>query len=197
MINELAMPKPGNLQGQLFAVLLTCSFLGGCVAVVPLIEPDEGAKNPPVPYSVSVVCPTCGKGGSKAYSDSPWTAKKRVLAQCPVTSNCAQTKHKVAMLRTQLKHSDCAVRTRAASGLGDFGPQAVGAISELVKVVKADQCKWARRSSVKALAKISSEPRVIEALSHATRDKDRWVAHSATEALKKIDHPQKRKFFRV
>lgn len=118
--------------------------------------------------------------------DSNCCSKNKVYTDSINTRQTKRSSSKIALLLKDINSPDCAKRTRAATELGMLKSHARTAIEPLSQAIRQDECKWMRRASVKALAKISKEPEVIKTLKHASKDKDKWVAHSAQRCLKDI-----------
>jgi hypothetical protein len=159
------------------------SVFSSCVLLLPFVETDTG-KQSPYSESGSISCSmnmarsldainsgACAQGSSYQRARlGTRTSKQRRLEQ----------------LLVQLSSSDAAARTGAATDLGALGSFASPAIDPLAHAARYDESKWVRRASVKSLAKISSEQQVVQTLTAASHDRDRWVAHSAQRALRKM-----------
>jgi len=89
------------------------------------------------------------------------------------------------ILLIRLHSSDPAERTCAATDMGSLLLSRDKLIPPLVQALKYDESKWVRRAAAKSLGKIGSRA-VIQPLTEALRDRDRWVAHSAANALKAL-----------
>lgn len=137
-------------------LLLSCVMLSGCFVLVPFIEPDEQAT-----------CHRCRV--TEATTQSPLRQKKH--SQSSVD--------KTARLIAQLASSREVDRTHAAFWLGETG--SASALTPLVNLLQSDRSKWVRRACVKALAKLG-DPRALDPLMRATKDKDPFVASSARSA---------------
>jgi HEAT repeat protein len=168
---------------RLSLMIGVCVAFSSCVILLPFVHTDAG-KQSPYSESGSISCSmnmarsldavnssACVQGGSyRGARVGTRTSKQRKLEQ----------------LMVQLRNSDAAVRTNAATDIGALGSFASPAIGPLANAARYDESKWVRRASVKSLAKISSEPRVVQTLTAASHDSDKWVAHSAQKALHKM-----------
>ena len=93
-----------------------------------------------------------------------------------------RSRNKVSRLIALLQNQDPAVRSRAASELGELRSRQ--AVPFLIAKL-ADPNKFVRRTSVKALGEIRT-PQAVSGVRQALHDSDQWVRHSAQNVLKKI-----------
>ncbi len=133
----------------------TC--LQGCIAFVPLIEPDN-----------------TGQPAVSATNDLG-TARRthRHARRDPIPS-----------LIRQLEQGDAAARTRAASTLGEYPTRRDETIPHLAQATQ-DSSKNVRRAAVKALA-VLKDPRAIAPIRKCLKDPDPFVRESARNALKRL-----------
>lgn len=165
----------------LAAGLFAASTLSGCVAFVPYLQPDAQARGD----GPKKVCPISGftPGIPGPDGDAP-VSHSQPPAQ---DQRRSRTEASVQRLISQLADKEPAVRTGAATDLGSFGAAAESAVEPLAKAVRQDPSEWVRRAAVKSLAKIGT-PGVVEPLRLALNDRNKWVAHSATNALRKLGY---------
>lgn len=141
---------------------LLLSVCSGCVAFVPLIEPDKSHDQTVVYH-----------GRIPAERHQGNVRKSR---------EATRLEHFVK----RLDDPKAVVRTHAVFWLGEMGPTAAAAAPRIAALLVSDESPWVRRASAKALPKIvGSDAR--PALTSALRDRDRWVAHSAKNALQQIN----------
>lgn len=149
---------------SLILILLASLLTSGCVVLVPLFEED--------PFAVRM--------------DEP---------PAPVINAVAQRRQAVSVLRApkpskstllirSLKNGDPAARTNAATSLGYLAPPSNAAVQALIAAL-SDESKNVRRAAVKALGRLRIQ-RAVPYLARALRDRDKYVAHSAAGALRKI-----------
>ncbi len=180
--------------------------LSGCVAFVPLIEPDYQPKQGLFGPVATETCPVTGEqlSAQPASQDSAsWMGRTRktptqnldideaeafVAAHVPSKPRARADKRKVKLskLIRQLKADTAVARTHAASDIGFMGPYAVHAVGPLAFALRHDDSKWVRRAAAKSLGKIGSEE-VVAPLRRALNDRNKWVAHSAGNALRRVE----------
>lgn len=188
-------------------ILVGFSFtLSGCVALVPLIEPDYQPKQGLFgPVQSSEACPL----PQTQLNAQP--ATKRILKSKPIRVTSEQSDQmaeaqafvaahveperkrrvnkrqaRLQKLIRQLKAVTAVARTHAASDIGFMGSYAVSAVAPLSFALKYDDNKWVRRAAAKSLGKIGGAE-VVAPLRGALRDRNKWVAHSAGNALRKVE----------
>lgn len=151
--------------------IVTLIMLGmsGCVVFVPLIEDD--------PFSTHVEVPATPLPSS--------SYRKTVQLDRAVRPS------KVEKLIRSLQTGDPAARTNAATMLGYQNPVEPRSIDALITALH-DDSKNVRRASVKALGRLKAQ-KAVPHLVAALRDRDKYVAHSAAGALRKIGTPEAKK----
>lgn len=92
---------------------------------------------------------------------------------------------RVADLLRRLRDESAAVRTNAATELAGIRPTSKEIEPALVEALRNDPSKWVRRAAARTLGRLRLRT-AESALRTAVSDRDHWVAHSATEALKRI-----------
>lgn len=140
-------------------VLIVLSFLcsfSGCVALVPLVNPDPQAQG------ISS-CSSCR--ASMRYREAKFAVKES----------------RYEKLLKQLQSPSDVDRAHAAFWLGELGADGIRATPKLV-VALSDTSNWVRRAAAKALGKIG-DPKSLPALKAATGDPDKFVAQSAKSAV--------------
>lgn len=156
-----------TFRGAGVAVLLAAGVLfQGCVVFVPLIEED--------PFSTQVEVPS---------SPLPSSSYRRT-----VKVSRTLRPSKVDKLIRSLQTGDSAARTNAATTLSYMQPIESRAVDALIQAL-SDTSKNVRRAAVKALGRLKAK-RAVPHLAVALRDRDKYVAHSAKGALKKIGTPE-------
>jgi len=85
-------------------------------------------------------------------------------------------------LIAQLQRGSAAERTCAATDLGSLRSNKNELLSYLAFALRNDESKWVRRAAAKSLGKLRLTA-AIAPLTEALKDSDRWVAHSAANAL--------------
>lgn len=149
--------------------LLFFLSLNSC-ALTLITEPDDFARREmEKSYGSNNYC---AKSGANACYEKP--------SHLRVRSNL-----KDSSLYYQLDSPNDAQRTRAVTELLHLNDNNPDVISKLESLVVTDDSKWVRRASVKALAKLSGRDS-LSTLKYAKKDKDKWVRHSATEAIKNL-----------
>jgi len=158
-----------NYPALLLTPLLLLSF-SSCVFLIPIAEYEQSAER------------DLGGYGDPRYAgyegDTPKAPYRRSVKRSRFASQ-------LRSLIDNLHSEDDVVRVHAATDLGALGKAASPAVPTLSAVVLQDSSKWVRRSAVKALARIGDR-RGIPALERASRDRDRYVAHSANRALRRL-----------
>lgn len=115
-----------------------------------------------------------GPSASAGYSNN-------TVPACPMNADALQVQ------LSALKDSDWSRRKAAAQTLRDMGPGAVGAVSELSRVLKGDSDWGTRCAAAEALGRIGSgASQAIPDLLEATKDSDWTVRSAAQQALKSI-----------
>lgn len=180
---------------QLFAIVISCSFLQGCILLLPVIENNQAAERKLLAEDHAKTCPlTDGLGLSPDHRfDSMAEAQAFVAAHQSAKRTTPNKRRRVkmskamrvAMLVKQLRSGSEVSRTHAATDLGRMGKSAKGAIDDLSNSLRYDESKWVRRAAVKSLAKISGNS-VVAPLTFALNDNNPWVVHSAKNALRKV-----------
>ncbi len=135
----------------------------------------------PTPSRLTQVAPVIADASSKMQP----LARKVRLSLRNKTLAKASGKTRVDSLISQLGHSNDVVRTHAATDLGMLGSKAQRAVVPLSNALERDSSKWVRRAAVKALAKIGT-PDVLGPLTLALHDSNKYVAHSAKQALRRL-----------
>jgi hypothetical protein len=147
----------------LLVVLLS---LPSCFVMVPFIESDY-------------VEPAGRQYSAGGQYKRPVRTKSSARAQ--------MSGDRVTQLVQQLHHSSVLVRAYAAFDLGELGPRASSAVPALVTALEKDEAKHVRRASAKALGKIGDAACPARpALRRGLNDRDRYVAGTAENALKKL-----------
>ena len=149
--------------------------LQGCLVLLPFTEPDELARK-------EIIQP---EACTETHAFEPVVVKRF----SPLAPEKAFPKdirmRRLEKLVHQLSSSSDVQRTHAATDIGLMGAYAEPAIPNLSEALLTDESKWVRRTAAKSLAKIGS-PRGIPPLKQALNDRDKYVAHSAERALKKL-----------
>ena len=130
----------------------------GCVALLPLIEPDHRAATQSNPEL---------GGASSRHSPA------RRLRD-PI----------VAVIK-QLENGDAAARTRAATTLGEYPGRVDDSIGPLIRATE-DPSKNVRRAAVKALARLK-DSRGVAPIRQRLKDPDPFVRESARNALRQLN----------
>lgn len=95
----------------------------------------------------------------------------------------AQPQQELNRWRQELRSEEATARRRAAQMLGDLGPAAAPAVSDLVKALK-DKDAFVRRNAARALGLIHRKPEEsLPALAEAFKDEKREVVEAAAEAV--------------
>lgn len=149
---------------NLLLLFFSVCFLSSCIVLVPFTENEGVKETSSTPYQ---------QYSNPRYNLNP---KKN-----------SKINQEVQIYIQQLKDKKDTVRTAAASYLGMMGPAAKEAIPDLI-ISLNDSSKYVRRACARALGNIGTDARVsLTQLKMATKDKDPWVAHSAQNAIKKIN----------
>ena len=90
-----------------------------------------------------------------------------------------------ARLLEQLRSTNAAQRTCAATDLGRIDGRRNETVAHLSFILKNDSSKWVRRAAAKSLGRIGTRE-VVAPLTAALSDRDKWVAHSAANALQQV-----------
>ena len=111
------------------------------------------------------------------------------LASVTLADNVALYAHilDVSEALQALRDNDWQVRTAAAMALEEIGPQAAGAVPDLIQALEKDRREDVRRAAAEALESI--KPTAIEAISALTRaleDQSAYVRWAAAKALSAI-----------
>lgn len=191
---------PKLLRVSALSLLLS---LNACVVFLPFIESDLPQESGKQTYRKPTTCNIQdistfgdnkggkgGRGGRGSRGDNNFSVANFTCysangkrTPCSKTQQKKASNRRVKLLIHQLNHKDPAARTNAATDLGQLGPKAESAIGPLVHALHYDKSKWVRRAAAKSLPKISRNPTVYTALQRATKDSNKWVAHSASRAL--------------
>lgn len=143
-----------------FPYLSFIAILNGCVVLLPLIEQPK-------------------KQDAKPQQEVTLTRKLPRPPQVP------REQRQLALFVRQLRDPQDVVRVNAATSLGLMGTKAKPAVPTLIAALQ-DKHKRVRRASAQALGKIGARE-AIAPLKLRLRDSDKWVAHSASVALKKLE----------
>lgn len=92
-----------------------------------------------------------------------------------------------ARLVRQLQSGNAAERTCAATDLGSLRLNRSELFTYLAFALRNDESKWVRRAAAKSLGKLGLA-KAIAPLTEALKDSDHWVAHSAANALRLLNH---------
>jgi hypothetical protein len=142
-----------------------------CVFLIPMAQYEED--------------PSASHGGYGDPSFSQYRGDSPHRGGSPYINTKGSPNTQLKTLIENLYSSKDVVRVHAASDLGALGAAASPAVPTLNSVLIKDPSKWVRRSAAKALARIGDK-RGIPALERAGRDRDRYVAHSANRALRRL-----------
>jgi hypothetical protein len=161
--------------------------LNACVVFLPFIESDLPQETGKQTYRKPTTCHvqdiSALEGNNFSGANVTCYAASGKRTPCSKAQPKKASNRRVKLLIHQLKHQDAAARTNAATDLGQLGPKAESAVGPLVHALHYDESKWVRRAAAKSLPKISRNPTVYTALQRATKDSNKWVAHSASRAL--------------
>lgn len=162
-------------------------MLSGCILLLPVIERNQAAE---AARGQTAKKPGTFDTGIPLEQQALGSIDREAQAFVALHSTRPATRplraeQRLARLLTQLRQGSEVARTHAATDIGMMGLGAKTAVDELSYAVRYDNSKWVRRSAVKSLAKISG-PEVVAPLEHALQDRDRYVAHSAKNALRKV-----------
>ena len=175
---------------RLLGLGLLTSALSGCVVFVPLIESDFKAEDRVVvagvfEYENPELVPAALKQFDEYSEAQSFVAAHRTRPEPTRPTPEMIRNARLARLINKLSADTAVSRTHAASDIGVLGSSARSAINPLARVLATDENKWVRRAAAKSLGKIGTQ-NVIEPLTKACSDKDKWVAHSAKNALRMV-----------
>ena len=172
-------------------IVLSVSAFQGCMLLIPTIERNQAAY--PVqqarPANSTPMIDSYGRQLGEVSQVEDMSELQAFVAAHHNARTVSRTPSKetqVQRLVKQLQAETDVARTHAASDLGTLGLTARKAVVPLAYVLRHDESKWVRRAAAKSLGKIGT-PEVVEPLRRATQDRDKWVAHSARNALTKVE----------
>ena len=162
--------SPVSLNRSIF-LLSFCLALNGCFLAVPYIETDRQARE----------CKVCNQTASvTSLTDRSETEPRLIARKGPLRRGAGFSE-----LTDKLVNGNEIERTHAAFELGEDGQKASGALPLLSNAIRYDRSSWVRRAAVKAVEKI--DPAAAQKiLPTALGDSDRWVVHSARNALRRL-----------
>ncbi|MFN8390029.1 MAG: HEAT repeat domain-containing protein [Bdellovibrionota bacterium] len=165
-------------------LFVLAGFTTGCAVLIPFVEPKSQVPavetdelfDPEIPLQafINVPSPVAQAVGTR---ELPPLANNLAITPARAKSDVLYRQ-----LIEQLKSPDAAKRTCAATELASLNRKRSDLIPHLVRALRYDQSKWVRRAAAKSLGKIGSKD-VIQPLMQAQNDRDKWVAHTATNAL--------------
>jgi hypothetical protein len=168
----------------IFTLIMLAGFTSGCAVLIPFVESksqvpavdSDDLFDDQLPLQAFISVP-------------PPSARTASVQELPplenhfaITGARAKSDVLYRQLVLQLKNPDAAKRTCAATELASLNRNKGDLIPHLVHALRYDQSKWVRRAAAKSLGKIGSKD-VIQPLMQAQNDRDKWVAHTATNAL--------------
>ncbi len=171
-----------------FALFFILNSLSGCAVLIPFVAESQIDQ-------LAVLGPPCYREMPKISAsrdfdldfanNDPSMRSAGYDNNYVITPRRAKSDSLYRQLLQQLKHSDPAKRTCAATDLAALSRNKNDIIPYLADVLKHDANKWVRRAAAKSLGKIGTNT-VIAPLTAALGDSDKWVAHSAANALEKV-----------
>lgn len=159
-------------RSRLFATIFACVVYGGCAVSDPNVNPKISFLRPeattlPAPLSQARIESV---GFTNNYTISPSAALSDAL---------------YSRLVAELQSDNAARRTCAATDMAQLKKRQNEVILHLSHALRFDASKWVRRAAAKSLGKIGTRD-VIGPLTAALSDRDKWVAHSAANALQRL-----------
>jgi len=145
--------------------------LSGCAVFVPFVEPDEEVKKPSPVREVN-----CHHNSAH---------KSKFIRQVP-QNKFVKRPSRLEQLKQKLNSADSTTRAHAAFWIGEMKNNAHPAIPLLISRLQDDDNAWVRRASAKALGKIGAKE-ALPALYQAKNDTNKYVAHSATNAITALE----------
>jgi len=179
-----------NFQMRLAVGAYLTLSLSGCFLLLPVTEPDQGGGTPSQrgAFELSSANSSNGNNSSESYLASRQQSRTNTgetRDQKRARQAAAYRTKKVQALVHQLQHGNDALRTSAATDLGNLNQMHSQVIPHLASALTNDKSKWVRRAAAKSLGHLGSQQGVAP-LKKALSDRDKWVAHSAANALNRL-----------
>jgi hypothetical protein len=170
-------------------------WLSGCAVLIPFVQEQQAreqqvlaAQQAEEAARLAVINPPpvhIAASSEERPFHSPAAGNDATGNNYVISGRRAKSDQLYRQLVRQLKNPDPAKRTCAATDLSRLNRSSGDLIPHLVRALRTDNSKWVRRAAVKSLGRIGTRA-VIAPLTAALNDRDRWVAHSAANALQGV-----------